>query len=86
MSPTRRAGTTAEPSLSTCTGTESRIVSSRSVPVTVSRPSATSSRTPDSTGNVPDRLRRRTPGRRQRIGQDLSFAAELHSVALLPMR
>ena len=40
----------------TVTGTDARIVNSRSVPVTVRTPSATSSRTPDSTGEVPPEL------------------------------
>ena len=53
MSAVRRAGMTVEPGSSIPTGTDALMVSSRSVPVMVSVSSATSSRTPDSTGEVP---------------------------------
>ncbi len=53
MSAVSRAGITVDPAASIPTGTETLIVSSRSVPVMVNTSSATSRRTPDSTGDVP---------------------------------
>ncbi len=55
MSPSRRAGTTATPSVSPCTGTWTRIVSSRSEPTSSTESGVAVIRKPESTGRAPVR-------------------------------